>query len=107
MTSLQDVMRLVFCALIINGVPCMNAAAVGPDAFPGAVIDTYDALPIIYGYLTPFVLNGNEYTGEDFFIRYIPTEIGPGHYCVSGSCLATNKDLGFINVLLGTPVIKA
>ena len=108
-------LRLTFAVTLAIGAALADQITIGDFSSP--TVDNFDAISSIFtsdcgGHpcvLTPVVIDGNTYTtsaGDDFFLRYL---VGPtGNECLGGSggCLNTNSDLGFIDIVLGTPMQK-
>jgi hypothetical protein len=67
------------------------------------VIEDFEALPF-GGNASPLSLGGNMFTTDDPFFRVLNVSLTHG---MTGRGLGTNNEFGFIDVVLGTPVLRA
>ncbi len=82
----------------------LNAGAIGPGGFVSPVIETYDGLGWPQNNPIPVTLNGNVYTTMVTYLRYYA--FGGGN-CVTAECLGSDYEFDFIDIVLGTPVLRA
>ena len=89
--------------LMLTGPMDASAGPITPGDFGGsAVVTTFDSLGLPFSNTGPLVLDGHTFTtnsGAFDYAAFFPT-------CFSNECIATPADLGFIDVVLGTPVLK-
>jgi hypothetical protein len=101
--------KALFSGIAIAGLSSqVSAAQIGISDFSSnAILETYEGLPLINyvpgatSNVTPIVIGGNTYTTDNNQIRYADIGSSAGG---SGFSLLTGSDLGYIDILFGTPV---
>jgi hypothetical protein len=81
---------------------CAFAGQIDPSGFVSPVVDTYEGLGLPFDNAAPIVINGNTYGTDDGTLRYAGFSV-----CFSGSCIGNNTDTGYIDIVLGTPTLRA
>jgi hypothetical protein len=94
---------LVFAMFIALPVS-LNAAEIGPGGFVTPTIYDYNGLGLPVDNTTPIILGGNTHTTDNNDLRYLA--FGSNN-CVSGECIGSDTDTGFIDIVLTTPVLRA
>jgi hypothetical protein len=82
----------------------VNAAQITESDFINPVVFDYNGLGLPGNNTTPIVIGGNTYTTNDSNMRY--GAFGTNN-CVSGECIGSNTENGFIDIVLNTPTLRA
>lgn len=85
-----------------------NAGPIGIGDFSGSeTVSTFDGLGLPFDNATPLIIDGNTFTTDNGFLRW--HSFGAVYGCATGTeeCIGNNSDLGYIDVIFGSPVIRA
>ena len=102
--------KIIFLVLLIVAVMpavfplSVNAAQITESDFINPVVFDYNGLGLPDDNTTPIVIGGNTYTTDDSDMRYYAFG---ANACVSGECIGSNTDTGFIDIVLNTPTLRA
>jgi hypothetical protein len=96
---------LAFMLLFTFLAPSLYAGPIGEAGFTSPSIYTYEGLNLSsWDNAIPITLGGNIYTTDDGTMRYYAFGVSG---CVSGYCIGNNTDTGYLDIVLGTPVLRA
>ncbi len=103
--------RRTIVVVFVSGFVLLSSSAygeiIGPDAFgPGAVTETYEGILSASTPRTPVVIGGDTYRTDDGWCRILGPYMS-GYIGTSGNVFSTNSDLGYIDIALASPVVRA